>query len=186
MPEIPIPARCADRPIVSGLVVPYITLEIDGKTMWGETRGKYVTECIVERRCQLDGQPLGEKFVFLLTQRHLDEKFTREPALHPECAAYAQRACPMIAGRMAHYSWVRREHTGKKCEVPGCGCAGWITQKADNRGRPAEPWFAAWVTDYTIAIADAAYGLVNGNVNGCVLTTPPLKVRPIVPAGAAP
>ncbi|HEV2346411.1 MAG TPA: hypothetical protein VGS97_20095 [Actinocrinis sp.] len=182
MPEIPIPERARNRHVRSGLAVPYITLEIDGRTLWGETHGRKVVDCIVNRLCQLCAQPLGEKFVFLLTEEQLAERFTREPPLHPECAAYAQRACPMIAGRMTHYAWIAREHTGKGCVEPGCGCGGWITHEdnGDNRGRPAEAWFAAWFTDYATGIRELHEELTIGDVTGCVLTGEPLKVRPVV------
>lgn len=183
IPEIPIPVRAAGRPVHQGMVVPYITLQVDGKVYWGQTRGVRLAECVAGRRCQLCGQHLGGRLVFLITPEQLADRFSREPALHPECAAYAQRACPMIAGRMTHYARTRRGHTGP-CPEPGCGCGGWVSEGTDNQGRPADPWLAVWVTGYTVGIKDARVGLTAGNVNGCVLTSDPLKVRQVRGAGA--
>src|SRR6476659_217163 len=103
----PIPTRLAQRPTRNGLVVPYISMtDADGKAHLGQTRGIRVGECIVHGWCQICGTPLDRSrpLLFLVTQENIDDAFTGEPPLHPECAAYSITACPMIAGRMPTYA----------------------------------------------------------------------------------
>jgi hypothetical protein len=186
MPDIPIPERLAARPVRSGLVVPYISLETDGRVMFGQTRGIRVGECIVNGLCQTCGQRLGPKMVFAVTERMLADRFTGEPAMHPECAAYSAKACPMIGGRMAAYAPHPKSVTGQPCDVPGCDCGGWVSGSTGKAGSAAVPWFTAWFTGYDIAVKDADAPLTVENVLGCALTQEPLKVRPIAPARAEP
>lgn len=185
---IPIPERCASRPLHQGLVVPYVSLTIDGTAHLGQTHGLHVAEAIAYQLCQICGQKLDDKAVFLLTATQLEDRFTAEPGMHPECAAYAQRACPMVSGRMPTYSRKVRDHTGTACNEPGCDCGGWVTENpGEHAGAPAEPWFAVWVDGYAIGIKDADAPLTVGNVTGCVLNTEFLKVRPVrrgAPGGA--
>lgn len=176
----PIPARLAHRPTRSGLAVPYISMEIDGQALLGEVRGIRVAECVVNRLCQACGQKILQRpFVFLVTQQMLDDGFSPEPPLHPECAAYSIKACPMVAGRMPTYSRAERDHTGKPCTVEGCDCGGIVTHNEGKRGEPSVPWFSAWIPDYQIAVRSTELPLVVGNVNGCLFTGAPVKVRPV-------
>lgn len=182
MAEIPIPERCAARPVHQGLVVPYVSLTIDGEVKFGQTHGIRVAECIVNHLCQICGRSLGPKFVFLLAESMLAKRFSGEPALHPECAAYSTQACPMVGGRMRTYARAERDYTGKPCPDPACDCNGWVSDQHTNAGRPAEPWFSAWFTGYAIGIRDAARPLEVGNISGAVLDREPLKVRQITAA----
>lgn len=185
----PIPAHLAHRPVRGGLVVPYLSMTTaDGTAYLGQTRGKPVGECIVNRLCQICGRRLDptRPLLFLVTQQNIDEAFTGEPALHPECAAYAIKACPMVAGRMPTYAKHQADHTGKPCSDPGCDCAGMVITAPGRAGQPAPAaWFRAWYRDYAIAVADRTAGLVVGNVTGVGLLGNPIKIRPITPERTA-
>lgn len=187
MPVPPIPERLAHRPTRSGLVVPYISITTgDGTAHLGQTRTKAVAECIVYRWCQICGRPLDRSrpLLFLATQQCIDEGFSTEPALHPECAAYSIKACPMVAGRMPTYAKHQTDLAGKPCPDPGCDCGGIVPGLPGRAGQTAPKWFRAWYRDYAIAVADEALGLVVGNVTGCGLLGEPVKIRPVAPAEA--
>jgi hypothetical protein len=176
--------RLAHRPTRSGLVVPYISMTTaDGTAHLGQTRGKAVGECIVQCRCQICGRPLDRSrpLLFLVTQQNIDEGFTSEPALHPECAAYSIKACPMISGRMPTYAKHQADLTGLPCDEPGCRCAGIVSDVPGRAGQPAPDWYRAWYRDYGIGVADKTRGLTVGNITGAVLLGEPVKIRPLAP-----
>ena len=175
----PIPQRCAGRPLLGGLVVPYISLVAEGRTHLGGTHGKRVAECVAHYLCQICGQSLGAPpFLFLATPTMVEEGFSGEPALHPECAAYSVKACPMVAGRMATYSKHPHDVTGAPCNLPGCGCGGWVGGESAVAGKAAEPWLRVWVRSYAIGVR-AAGPVTVGNVSGCVFRGQVVKVRPV-------
>lgn len=175
----PIPQRCIDRPVLGGLVVPYISLVAEGRTHLGGTHGIRVAECVANYLCQIDGQPLGDPpYLFLATQTMIDEGFSGEPALHPECAAYSVKACPMVAGRMLAYSKHPHDPSGKPCNLAGCDCGGWTSSQGANAGKSAEPWFRVWVRTYAIGVKERGPVTV-GNVTGCVFKGRIVKVRPV-------
>jgi len=177
-----IPQRCESRPLLGGLVVPYISLVAEGRTHLGGTHGKRVAECVAHYLCQVCGQRLGDPpYLFLATQTMIDEGFSGEPALHPECAAYSAKACPMVAGRMATYSKHPHDVTGTACNEPGCGCGGWVSDESANAGRPAPSWFRVWVRTYAIGVKEPGPVTV-GNVSGCVFKGQIVKVRPVARA----
>lgn len=180
----PIPQRCADRPLLGGLVVPYISLVAEGRTHLGGTHGKRVAECVANYLCQVCGQPLGDPpYLFLATQTMTDEGFSSEPALHPECAAYSVKACPMVAGRMSAYNQHPHDVAGQSCGVAGCDCGGWSSDQSHVAGKPAEPWFRVWVRSYAIGVKERG-PITVGNVTGCVFKGQVIRVRPVAPAVA--
>ena len=88
---------------------------------------------------------------------------TSEPALHPQCLDYTQRACPMIAGRRAHY---------RTSEIR-LGAGAVHAPDVDARlGQPAEPWFAVWLRSYEV-VTD-----VNGVPAASYADITPLRIRP--------
>jgi hypothetical protein len=179
----PIPARLAGRPIVGGLAVPYISIDFgDGTYALGETHNRKAVECILGFRCQACGQPLRHPVVVLATDEQVERKWTEEPGLHPECAAYSVKACPMLAGRMDSYRKAPARAPGKPCDKPGCDCGGWVPTSEHERvgGRPARPWFAVWLPTYQFATDD------HGQVRGVAWPdVTPLKIRPICHHGSA-
>lgn len=192
MTGIPIPQRCAGRPTQGGLVVPWISVQLgDAGFDLGNMHTSRVNTCFYQKRCQICGDRILGRVVFFLAESALPEMHAGEPPLHPECAAYSAKACPMLNGRVRTYrkSPSRSEgDAGKHCNVPGCDCAGWrVSQDSQDRerGRPAEPWHAVWCTDYTITCPDeetqrlVASGAVPTGVSLGARIDHPLKVRPV-------
>ncbi len=137
--------------------------------------------CISEYRCQIDGQPLTRPLVVLVTERQLADRYSPEAALHPECAAYSVRACPVVAGQVDVLRGVDR-HVGSACPESGCDCAGWVDVDGPSpRGRSVGPWFAVWLDSYLIAVTD------RGEVHGLSWQgIEPRRVRPVpAPTGVA-
>jgi hypothetical protein len=173
----PIPTTLAHRPTVGGLVVPWISIHHgDGRYVLGAVHHTRVEQCFIHRLCQIDGQPLGDTSVFLMRQRDLDRRMSSEPAMHPECAAYSIRACPMLTGAMSHYRSTPHAVDGKPCPDPGCECAGWVPSPDAGRraGQPAEAYFSVWARDWLPAADEKTH-----RVTAAVLLGDPLKVRPI-------
>lgn len=174
----PIPVRLAARPLVGGLVVPYITLETDVGWTFGRVHHGRWRQVILGRRCQTCGDPLGSRYVLLVRAGDIEHGYTAEPAMHPECARYSALACPMVAGRMTHYR--SSPHPGTACPDPGCRC-GLVTAGPDQptlAGTAAEPWSAVWcsVGQYETAIKAETSELV-----GLAVPTEPARVRPVIP-----
>lgn len=140
----PIPVRLAHLPTVGGLV----TFRSTHRATW--------EKCWQERRCQVCALPLATPLVLLCGPNQLEKRLFDEPPLHPECAFYAQQACPMVAGRMPTYADrenVSAGRRGKTCPGPGCDCGGWVPDDGTpHKGEPAHPWYAVWVSGYQLAI----------------------------------
>lgn len=197
MSPIPIPQRCAGRPAQGGLVVPWVSAQLgDAGFDLGHLHTSKMNRCFAERRCQVCGELITGRVVFLLPESALPSMHAGEPPLHPECSAYSSRACPMVAGRMRHYrTSLSRVYgpAGKQCNIPGCGCGGWVPRLDDadsKRGRPAEPWYAVWCADYTVTAPDerttalVKRGVTPVGVSLGALINNPLKVRPVRAATA--
>lgn len=192
MTGIPIPQRCAARPTQGGLAVPWVSAQLgDAGFDLGHLHTSRMNRCFAERRCQICGEPITGRIVFFLSESALPSMHAGEPPLHPECAAYSARACPMVAGRMRHYrTSLSRVYgpAGKQCNIPGCDCGGWVPSKDtgdSNRGRPAEPWHVVWCADYAITAPDEATaalvrtGRVPVGVSLGARIDHPLRVRPV-------
>lgn len=156
--SIPIPARCAGRPLAGGRVVPHVSVMLrDGRPVLGAVHRNKAMRCITDYRCQICGDPLTRPLVVLVTDEQLAQRYSPEAALHPECAAYSMRACPAVAGDVTALR-IPDRHEGTECPDPGCDCAGWVTtgsDKASRRGEVIGQWWAVWLDDYAIAINDA-------------------------------
>jgi hypothetical protein len=149
----PIPASCAHRPTVGGLVAPYVNVRLaDGGVDFRSPDNTRYERVWREALCQTCARPLGEPgvdlAVFFGGPDQLAELTFDEPPLCTVCAVYASKACPMLAGRRTHY--VERPrladgHRGERCGIPGCGCAGWVeTVTGAPEGGPAHPWYAVY------------------------------------------
>jgi len=63
----------------------------------------------------------------------------------------------MVAGDRSHYRTgevLAHRSRGATCPDPGCDCGGWVPTPGLTTapgGDPAHPWFAAYVTGYTLA-----------------------------------
>jgi len=188
----PIPASCAARPTVGGLVVPYINLRLaDGGVDFRSPHHTAVAECWTDGLCQTCGQPTGHPAVLFGGPNQLAAGHFDEPPLCVACAVYASHACPMVAGRQARYAdrdRISEGHRGKTCPDPDCHCGGWTATDPDIAGHPddpAHPWYAVYinpgayaVTVYRKIVRCADKGCEHERliVNGGKLTAPPLKV----------
>lgn len=176
----PIPVRLADRPTTGGLVKPWVNVELaDGGLDFRRTNGTRWRQAWTEGLCQVCGQMLTIPVVFLAGPEQLtedrsgmaEERYVEEAPLHPECAAYVTKACPMVAGRMARFRSgpsLTEGSRGRDCGKPGCNCGGYrdtdqvlhgdgyvTVQRAasadETTGRPAHPWFLVFARDYALA-----------------------------------
>jgi hypothetical protein len=170
----PIPARLVNRPTVGGLVVPWISVSDGTHHALGQVHHNRAAICFRDHLCQLDGEPLVGRRVVLVTGAQLELRYSNEPALHPECAAYSIAACAVLNGSQAQY-----RHAGIPdrvgCNKPGCDCGGWVkNDHASMAGLPVGDWFAVWLPNYEVAVTD------EGKVHGLAWRTfEPLRVRPV-------
>lgn len=108
---IEIPTRLRARPRKAGLPVPYINVfppggEPDFRTVDGEK----VIECLDKRLCGLCGQRLGREVVLIGSEEEIERRHFHDPAMHPECAIYATKACPFLANPKRQYSKMDPKH----------------------------------------------------------------------------
>jgi hypothetical protein len=166
----PVPIRLRHRPLLGGLVVPWITVRApDGRYRFGAIDADRAAQALHRRWCQTCGQPLLDRMVFALRERDLDRAIAAEAAMHPECFGYAVAACPMLAGRLEHY---RTSGHGEWLAGIGVLLGGPASRRA---GQPAERWYAVWARDYTV-ITDPVTGLPAA----LLLPEHRLRIRPVV------
>ncbi len=187
-----VPASCAGRPVVGGLVAPFVNIRLaDGGVDFRTPHQGSYERCWTEGLCQTCGGPLGALVVFFGGPRQLASGRFDEPPLCPPCAVYASQACPMVAGRMPRYADRERLSEGRRghaCPDAGCGCGGFRPADPDAydaSGEPAHDWFAVYVrapgwqlTGSEVQVPCTDRGCVHKRVlvNGCVLTVEPRKV----------
>jgi len=154
----------AHLPTLGGLAVPWITPRTaDGPYLFGAVDADLVRHAIDQRWCGVCGKPLQDRLVLLMRLSDLGRQRSYEPALHPVCAAYTTRACPMVNGTLTRHrsSPHRLDHTmqpAPDAEV--------------RQGAQAEPWFAIWLTSYqAVTDHDAPAASYAGSR--------PLRMRPI-------
>ncbi|HEV8653321.1 MAG TPA: hypothetical protein VG276_28985 [Actinomycetes bacterium] len=152
----PIPMGLAHRPTTGGLVIPWVNVALaDGGADFRSVHHSRWVRCWTQGICQSCGEALGSPVVMLGGPNQLAGYFD-EPPLHPWCASYATRACPMVAGRMPRYA--DRQHVsegvrGRSCPEPGCDCAGWVPHtRGSAGGEPAHEWWAVWCRSWSIAV----------------------------------
>jgi len=148
----PIPASCAHRPVVGGLVAPFVNLRLaDGGVDFRTPHHATYAKCWTEGLCQTCGQPLTHTAVLFGGPNQFRDLHFDEPPLCAPCAVYASKACPMVAGRQERYADRERVAEGKRghvCPDEGCGCGGFLPtdpSAPDHGGDPAHPWYAAYV-----------------------------------------
>jgi hypothetical protein len=187
-----IPASCADRPTVGGIVAPFVNLRLaDGGVDFRSPHHVKYERCWKEGLCQVCGQPTGHPAVLFGGPNQLASRHFDEPPLCAPCALYASKACPMVAGQRSHYADRARLSEGQRghtCPHAGCPCGGWTPSdpnQVDHGGDPAHPWYAVFinprsytVTAYktTVRCSDKGCNHERVLVNGGQLTGPPLKV----------
>ncbi|GAB3156453.1 hypothetical protein GCM10027258_62910 [Amycolatopsis stemonae] len=166
----PIPARCAHRPTIGGRVIPWINVQLaDGGVDFRSQHTARVRAALKARRCQVCAQPLTEPVVLLGGPTALRQLLFAEPPLHPECAVYTSRACPVVAGEATKAPTGRRLSEGgrgQRCFVKGCDCGGWVpTPGGDGLHHELElyPWFAVYANTFNVAVSP------DGDVLGALL-----------------
>lgn len=168
----PIPSTAADRPTVGGVVAPWANVQLaDGGVDFRSQHNSRWLRCWREYLCQMCGNPLTRPMVALCGPNQLRELLFDEPPLHPECAVYASKACPMVAGERTHFadrdlvSSGRRGHT---CPDPDCDCEGWVPTPgitpASSAGAPAVPYFAVYLSGYELAAASSDPTRITGGI----------------------
>lgn len=135
----PIPERLAHLPVQGGLVVPVIAVARgDGQFDHGVNNATAAREMIRRGLCGICAEPLTGVVVAVTAKP--ETGYATDPPMHPECAAYSMRACPMLAGRLPRY----RDRSQSDAVDPTLPV---------HRGEPAPPtWYAVWLTRYSQAI----------------------------------
>ncbi|MEV2277767.1 hypothetical protein AB0I72_19485 [Nocardiopsis sp. NPDC049922] len=166
----PIPVHLAHRLTVGGRAVPWVSLETDRGHHLGQVDDAKRARAIIDRRCQICGEPLNPaRYVLFGRETDRTRGYVVEPAMHPECAAYTAKACPMLAGDLDHY---RRTPLDVSDRTSPDGYP--LAPAPDNghrAGKPSEPYLQVWAdgSDYRAGLCD----------EGVVLAWParPLRVR---------
>lgn len=170
----PVPVWLAHRPTIGGLVVPWITPRAgDGRYLFGVLDPVRQHAALTRRLCQVCGRPLGRRLVLLMRASDLPRRCTAEPGCDPQCCAYVQAACPMVAGRMSHYRSSPPRLGPDMVPAP---------DTAARLGKPAPAWFAVWLSEYRVVVDPLDGGLVASYAH-----IQPLRIRPVggwLPAGA--
>jgi DNA (cytosine-5)-methyltransferase 1 len=191
--ELPvIPASCAHRPTVGGLVAPFVNIRLaDGGVDFRSPHQATYERCWREGLCQTCGERLGYTVVFFGGPRQLHNRHFDEPPLCTACAVYASKACPMVAGRMSHYADRERLSEGRRghvCPDASCDCGGFRDSDPnsyDASGEPAHDWFAVYaragdwqLTSHEVEVSCSDRGCLHKRllINGGQLTAEPRKV----------
>lgn len=182
----PIPAALAHRPTIGGLVIPWVNIRLaDGGVDFRGIHNRKWVEAWTRGLCQVCALPLTQPVVLLGGPNQLASYFD-EPPLHPWCAAYTTRACPMVAGRLARYAdrpQLAYGRRGAVCPEPGCECVGWTPHdpgRPGSRGEPAHPWWAVWCRDYAQAVTPSGRllgGAPVGELRRRQVSSPPAPVE---------
>jgi hypothetical protein len=188
----PIPGSCAGRPVVGGLVAPYVNIRLaDGGVDFRTPHQATYARCWQDNLCQTCGEQLGPTAVLFGGPNQLRTLHFDEPPLCPPCAVYASQACPMVAGRQPRYADRQRVSEGRRghvCPDDGCTCDGFVPSDPDAydaSGEPAHPWYAVYaptggwqLTGKTVRVPCSDRGCLHDRllINGGQLTTPPRKV----------
>lgn len=185
----PIPARLAHRPVQAGMVVQWIALALpDGTHDFAGCEGRKVNLSMLNQLCQICGEHINPPIVFFAADDQLDDMTFDSPPMHPECAAYSAKACPMVTGKLdAYRAKATRASRTDGCAKPGCDCEGWIQTETniDRGGNPAPTWFAVWCHTYqriarnpkVVAAIRAGYAVPGERIWAHI--DQPLKIRPI-------
>jgi hypothetical protein len=189
--SVPIPTWLSHLPVVGGMAVPWVTPPLpDGRHPFGVIDHDRQATCLREFLCQVCARQLERPIVILCRDSDLGRRMTAEPGLHPSCAWYASRACPMVAGRMKHHRRSLPNIPGAPVGSPNPDDDDPLTsmltaidaaqQAVARLGRPAERWSAVWVSGYSVVWDDATRSLSASWTEAQVL-----KVRPITDAKEA-
>lgn len=96
-----IPERLASAPTAQGMVVPYVTVAHRDRSrpVWGQLDRTRLLTALVDRLCQICGDPLEDPAVLYLRPADYLRGIAVEPATHRDCGGYSTRVCPMLVTR---------------------------------------------------------------------------------------
>lgn len=154
--RLPVPMALAHRPTIGGLVVPWVNLMLaDGGADFRAIHNSKWRRAWVEGLCQVCGHPLESPLVLLGGPDQVASYFDEAP-LHPWCASYTAKACPMVAGRLERYADRQRVSEGPRgqvCPEPGCDCGGWApATRHGSGGDPVHEWWAVYCRSFAVAV----------------------------------
>lgn len=100
------PPQIARRPKTSeGYPVPFVNFVAkDGTPDLRILDQAHVIACVNDRRCAICGLALNPEVVFVGGAVCEQNLFFADPAMHEECARYAQQVCPFLAIQNYHHS----------------------------------------------------------------------------------
>jgi hypothetical protein len=87
-----------------GLPISYAQLRVDGRPDFRSLDIARVAECVSQRLCGICGRVLSYWIAFIGGPACQRNRLFKDPAMHPECADYAAKTCPFIAGSKTKYS----------------------------------------------------------------------------------
>ncbi|MGC5664529.1 hypothetical protein ACN261_29515 [Micromonospora sp. WMMD723] len=168
-----VPALLASRPLVGGLAVPWITVRMpDGRYRFGAVDYHRHRRALRDRLCQTCGGPLDPaRIVFAMRDSDLKLLVSPEPGMHPVCADYSARSCPMLAGRLPHH-----RASDPAAHLADLGVTSHGDPTGSRAAAPAERWHLLWATDYQPIINP-----LTGQPAALVLPEQILRVRPTGP-----
>jgi hypothetical protein len=136
-----IPKRLKLRPHWRGLPIPYVAMiGGDGRPDFRVTDEVKRRSVMLNRCCQLCGQPLGKYIFFTGGTEAAAANAYFEPAAHLDCLIYAMQVCPFIAGKIEHADLAKAqaEYAGREAKR----IAGGVTLKADDTfSAVRNPWW---------------------------------------------
>lgn len=105
-PGNPEPPRLVARPHHGHFPIPFVTqIRPDGRPDFRVHDHRRRQECAERRLCQLCGQDLGERFVFVGFSARVVNRHFGEPPMHLDCMEWAWRVCPWLAGAGWRDDW---------------------------------------------------------------------------------
>ncbi|MFI6689272.1 hypothetical protein [Streptomyces sp. NPDC050485] len=173
-----IPTACAHRPTHGGLIVPYVSFEHNGLSVFGGLDPSKRARAFENSLCQICGRPLERWFYVLVRPQDVSVGYAPEPGLHPPCLMYSEKACPMLSGASATYRQggvISRHPAGRPCDDPACSCpsTGPTAESQVRAGRKADDW-DAWM------LSTPQYELrrdAHGSAVGIQLPSDPKRIR---------
>lgn len=184
----PIPATCERRPTIGGVVIPWVNVALaDGGVDFRSQHDSKAQRSWREGLCQLCGTPiLRPPIVLLGGPEQLARLQFDEPPLHPECAVYTSRACPMVAGRLERFAdrdVISNGPRGAVCFDPECDCGGYVPTPGSAEpagGRSAHDWYAVYASGYALGVTTERPDRVH---SGIVMPGQVLAVRHVSTPG---
>jgi hypothetical protein len=100
-------ALTSKRPVIGGLVVPYMVDERVRPIDFKRVHDGHVRRCAEERRCGICGKFISNGAPLAFAGPDDGRRCFADPWMHVECAQLAMQQCPFLAGRRG---W-RKEET---------------------------------------------------------------------------